>query len=423
MKPILFIVLACLLFSCSPKKRNGTVLAIPVYGQSLALGEEAIRITNFDTLVNKCNHHVLTENLDEKFGYYSEASSFRQWLKKVLDDKRRSFELSVYGMSEVLCDYFDKKGFGDSLLICTFPGGQGATGINDLSKGSKPYNKFLEELKDAYETAKDQGLNFVVPAFCWMQGEDDVVWNKSKNYKEDLKKFHSDFNEDVKSITKQKENVVCVCYQTNCITLSKKYTPEQFSDYNCDVTAVPQAQMELVQSDPFFMASGPVYPYSFAENERVHPDGLSQKRIGYLAGLSIIRLIEQKESRGLTPSKFSISGDTVIVNFNVPAPPLALDTISVWKVKNYGFNVINAQNEDILEKVIVENNRVKLYCSKSPVQAKIRYAVNGEREKSGYRHGARGNLRDSQGEQIAATIINERYPLHNWCFQFDIKVD
>ncbi|MGC4234433.1 MAG: sialate O-acetylesterase, partial [Niabella sp.] len=285
-KPILFIIYICLLFSCSNEKRSGTVLAIPIYGQSLALGEESIRITNFDTFINKCKHRVLTENLDEDFGYFSDTH-LKQRFKKLIGDKRRAFELSIYGMSELLCDYFDKKGVGDSLLICTFPGGQGATGINDLSKNSKAYTKFLEELKDAYETAKDQGLNFVVPAFCWMQGENDVVWGTSKNYKEDLKKFHSDFNKDVKAITKQKEDVVCICYQTNCITLSKKYTPEHFSDYNCDVTAVPQAQMELVRDDPFFIASGPVYPYSFVENERVHLDGLSQKKIGYLAGLSV----------------------------------------------------------------------------------------------------------------------------------------
>ena len=62
------IILITLVTACSRKSKEvKKVLVIPVYGQSLALGEEAIRITDFDSLVLRTNHRVLTENLDEKF--------------------------------------------------------------------------------------------------------------------------------------------------------------------------------------------------------------------------------------------------------------------------------------------------------------------------------------------------------------------
>lgn len=394
-----------------------TVLAIPVYGQSLALGEEAIRITDFDSLSATYRHTILTENLDEEFGYLSDTH-FKQWMKNVLNDRRRAFELSIYGMSEVLASYLNSKGSADSLLICTFPGGQGGTGIGDLGRGSKPYKKFIEEIKKAYQKAQDKGWEFEVPAFCWMQGEDDLVWSKSKNYKKELKKFQTDLSNDIKAITKQQKDVICVTYQTNCLTLSEGFDENSFLSRE---TAVPQGQIELVRDDPMFMASGPTYPYSFIE-ERVHLDGISQKRLGYLAGLSIIRILESKPGKGLIPEQFSVRGDTVIVKFNIPVPPLVLDTTAVKKAANYGFSVIDSTNNNILIKVILENDILKLLCKRTPSGTKVRYAVNGVKDKNGYRDGPRGNLRDSQGSNVTASILNKSYRLDNWCFQFDTLI-
>lgn len=410
------LLLAVLAFTgCQTKtSEKKTVLAIPVYGQSLALGEEAIRITDFDTLATATNHMVLTENLDEKFGYLSETP-FKQWVKKVVNDRHRAFELSVYGMAEVVSAHLKEKGYGDSLLISTFPGGQGASGIGEIGKGTKAYKKFLDEIEGAYQKAQDNGWNFIVPAFCWMQGEDDIVWVKSKNYKKDLKQFQLDFNRDVKAITKQRQDVVCISYQTNCLTLSKDFNENHF---NSREMGIPQGQLDLIREDSLFMGSGPTYPYSFVD-DRVHIDGLSQKRLGYLTGLSVIRLLESKPSTGLLPTDFKVSGDTVLVKFNVPAPPLVLDTNAVKYAANYGFSVINSKNENILQKVILKNNVLKLYCKQSPSGAKVRYAVNGMKDKSGFKQGPRGNLRDSQGAALSATIRKNSYPLHNWAYQFD----
>ena len=414
-----FIILMIASVSCTQEKQDKrTVIAIPVYGQSLALGEEAIRITDFDSLTKQTHHHILTENLDEEFGYLSDTH-FKQWVKKISGDRRRAFELSIYGMSEVIANYIDSKGHCDSLMICTFPGGQGATSIVDMSKGSSAYIKFLEEIQSACKKAKSKGWDFIVPAFCWMQGEDDIVWKKSSNYKKDLKQFQVDLNNDVKAITKQKRNVICIAYQTNCLTLSKDFKANNFISKE---TPVPQGQMELIRDDSLFMASGPTYPYSFTGGERVHIDGISQKRLGYLAGLSVVRLLESQPGKGLTPSKFKISGNTVEVEFNVPSPPLVLDTTAVLKAANYGFSIVDSTNTNILKQVSLQNNKVKLYCEKSPAGSKIRYAVNGIKEKSGYRYGPRGNLRDSQGIKQTVTIQNQLYPLHNWCYQFDILV-
>ena len=48
------------------------VLCIPIYGQSLALGEEAIRITDFDSLKIKYDGRIVNEHLNYQFGGYAE---------------------------------------------------------------------------------------------------------------------------------------------------------------------------------------------------------------------------------------------------------------------------------------------------------------------------------------------------------------
>jgi hypothetical protein len=386
---IIFFLFVIVLLGCSQKPlRKKKILAIPVYGQSLALGEEATLITNFDTLIKVTNHRVVSQHLDEDFGYFSD-NEYTQRLKKMFHIKRRTFELSIYGMSEVLTKYFEDKGYGDSVILSTFPGGIGSTSIVDMSKGSKAYNKFLKEIKLGYSIAKSNGWEYEVPAFCWMQGENDVVWGTSKNYKKDLKQFQIDLNNDIKAITNQTRNVICICYQTNCLTLNSNFDSNNFSSTQLNV---PQAQLDLIRTDTSFVASGPTYPYSFV-NDRVHIDGISQKRFGYLAGLSAINVLESKPNKGLVPQELKVSKDTVIITFNIPHAPLVLDTVLIKNPSNYGFSVIDSSNNNIIKSVSIQFDKVVIVCKTNPIGSKVRYAVNGMKNKSGQNLGPRGNLR------------------------------
>ena len=140
-KFIFYICIITFLTSCSQRSNlHQTVLCIPVYGQSLALGEEAERITDFDSLANYADGRIVTENLDHQFGYF-ENDELKEFAKKLVGYQKRAFELSVYNMAKVLAD-----SIGSDTLICIFPGGQGATAIANLSKGTKPYQKFIEDI-------------------------------------------------------------------------------------------------------------------------------------------------------------------------------------------------------------------------------------------------------------------------------------
>jgi hypothetical protein len=123
---------------------------------------------------------------------------------------------------------------------------------------------------------------------------------------------------------------------------------------------------------------------------------------------------------GLMPRSVSTHGNDVLIHMNVPCPPIIIDTISVLPVEHYGFSVITENNENILSSVKIEEDTIRLTCSKSALNCRVRYAVNGEKMKSGRLHGPRGNLRDSQGDKVSFNAINIKYPLYNWCYQFDI---
>lgn len=390
------------------------VYIVPVYGQSLALGEEAQPVTDFTHYGDSTYHRVKTQYLDEKFGYFS-LDLLKQRIKRILHSKNRQFETSVYGLGKAFAD----ARLGDNVYLCTFPAGQGETGIEKLGSGSAAYDKMIAELKMAYDEAHSMGCKVEVPAICWMQGENDLVWETGKNYSMLLKQFRADFERDVKKITRQYRSVDCILYQTNCLSLSR----DSFvmNAYNCKQMRVPEAQRQLIVSDRHFHASGPVYPYNVMR-EYVHIDGEGQYRVGYLEGLTLCRLLKGQGFEGLQMDDICRNADTLIVSFKVPCRPLMLDTLTVSKVSNYGFSVIDSANHDILQEVLLRDDKLYLVCDgkRGTIgNAVVRYGCNGEYWKSGWKSGPRGNLCDSQGKAVKCAVNSKVFDVANWCYFFE----
>lgn len=394
---IILSILTTLLFSACSQLPEGhhVVICIPVYGQSLALGEEAERITDFDSLANYADGRIVTENLDHDYGYF-ESNDMKRLAKKMVGYQKRSFELSVYTMAQHLVDHV-----GKDTIICIFPGGQGATSLSNLSKGTQPYQQFMEDIKTAYQQTTEKGWDFRIPAVCWMQGESDIEDYPDTEYRQLLLQIWEDMNTDIRQITQCKDTIRFICYQTNSLSRAARYQPDS---YDCIETAVPQTFVDLLRDDQWFWASGPTYPYPCV-GEKIHIDATGQQHIGELAARSALGILRGGERiRGLIPIATSVKDQDVIVQLNVPSPPLTFDTLQVRKAQDYGFSVISRDNRNIARSVSIEGNSVRITCTESPQGCKVRYAVNGDPLKSGNLHGPRGNLRDSSG---------------NWCYLFD----
>ncbi len=393
---ILFLTLPLLIVACHNNYGNKVVICIPVYGQSLALGEEAERITDFDSLSYYSEGRIVTENLDHHFGYF-DNNDIKAFVKKNIGYQKRAFELSIYNMACILAD-----STGSDTIICIFPGGQGATALSNLSKGSAPYEQFISNIKTAHDKAVSRGWSFCVPAICWMQGESDIADYPDTDYQDLLQRIWSDMNSDILNITQQEDSIPFVCYQANSLTRAAHFNANSFQ---CRETAVPQSFVNLLCNNMWFWASGPTYPYSCI-SEKIHIDAIGQQAIGALAAKSVLGIIHGKvRNTGLTPKDIIVEDNRLVISFNIPVSPLVFDTEQVNRIDNYGFSVINKSNANIIDTVTITNNCIMIRCKESPHDSMVRYAVNGDYMKSGRLHGPRGNLRDSDG---------------NWCYQFDL---
>lgn len=379
------------------------VVCIPVYGQSYALGEEATRITDFDSLRTKYDGRIVTEQLDYTFGYFDPNSLFKQWVKRILHYDKRAFELSIYRMAESLA-----QSLGEDTIICVFPGGHGMNTIQQLMKPAVAYNKFIKEIRTAHDKALENGMEFFVPAVCWMQGESDIVEYPDYDYKAYFYRMYNDLNTDIKNVTHQKEDIRIICYQSSTITKGLRYKP---NNYDATEPRTPTAQMELIRDDSLIWVSGPTYPYDFV-NESLHIDAVGQQSIGTLAAKSALGILrKEKRHIGLVPMAYHVAGNDIRIDFNVPCPPLCFDTIHVKKIDNLGFNVIRPDGADIISDVMIDNNSVVIRCTESPDKCRLRYGINGEFLKGGRKVGPRGNLRDSQKT------------VPNWCLMFENRID
>lgn len=377
------------------------VLCIPVYGQSLALGEEAVRITDFDSLRIKYDGRIVNENMGYDFGCYSDEK-WRRFIKRLFNIHKRSFELSIYRMAETLASKL-----GSDTIICIFPGGMGMSPIHNLTKSETLYPVLLSDIKNAYRKSKEKGWDFYVPAICWMQGESDIIDYTQEDYQKTFKQILIDFNNDIKAITHQETDIRMICYQSNVVTLADNFNE---TDFECIEMKPSQAIVDLIRKDSLFGASGPTYPYHFV-NEYLHIDAIGQQHIGKLAADAVLNILRRKgKTFGLIPLSIKAENDDVVIHFYVPKPPLVFDTIHIKPTSHYGFKVITKDGFDIVKDVAIEDNTVRLKCSASVQNCKVRYAVNGEKRKSGYKHGPRGNLRDS-------------HPLRHWCYQFDMTIE
>ena len=387
------------LTACDNCGKPKVVVCVPVYGQSLAMGEEAELVTDIDGLTNKWNGRLVGEGLDDEFGYY-EDRSWKKKIKRLIRYDNRRNENSAFAMGEVLAG-----ALGKDTMVCVFADGRGGTDISNLIKGSYPYDALIQDIQKSYDEARKKGMEFFVPAVCWMQGESDMFDYTRVDYRKILRQFAIDVNRDIKKITGQKRDVKIVGYQSCCLAKCYKFIPES---YDCYEISVPQAQMQLIRDDSLFVAGTPVYFLDFVD-DRIHLDGKSQTVVGRYNAAAVLDIVRQENSRrGLYPIDVNSEGKMTTIEFNDYDGTLEFDTINVNKVKNYGFSVITPDNKDIAQKVSIVDNKIVIECNDDTKGCRVRYGANGEKNKSGRRLGARGNL-----------VRRCPSALASWCYMFD----
>ncbi len=301
--------------------------------------------------------------------------------------------------------------------------GAGSKTIADLK------TNYYDGLKNAIQGAKNicdsEGLTLNIPCWLWIQGETDQKEDPDNSkaatdlntYKTELLDLQTSLNTYVKGVTGQTNDIKCICYQSaaqNIVATTK--TP---SYTNTAVMGVPTAQMELVRDNAAFIGSTPVYVMDHSTAEPIHLSAIGSKMLGLYCGLaSKAALFNETAPTGLCPKSYEIAGNKLTILYDVPVPPIRIDTEWVKEVSHYGFTLLNSSNQDIISSVSVFDDTVEIVCTESPLNAMLFYGFNGSAYKDGRIAGSRGNVCDSAKFIFDGEIGGKRYTLGNYAYSF-----
>jgi hypothetical protein len=288
------------------------------------------------------------------------------------------------------------------VILASAPG-LGGAGINGLKKGSLQYtNVFLQHVTQAKALAVD----YAAHAFCWIQGEaDGNLGTTYSTYRSLLEQLQVDIEADIKAISGQTSPVYCFTYQTS-------------SRVTINSAAVTLAQLDLAQKNAKFTLATPCYHLPFSDGTHLTPDGY--KWLGAYFGRCYKQLVfDRVKPKFLNPLSATRRGNVIRVRFDVPAPPLVLDTTTLALATDFGFKVLDGASTATISSVSIDGSDAVIVLSATPTGVvKVRYGLDYLGVGLTITTGASGNLRDSSPDSI--TISGVSRPLYNVCPHFEL---
>ncbi len=435
-----------------------------IYGQSLSTGQQtapAISVSNYagNLMLGEQVWSNYTNNLDSPDLIFNPLvakplKTFRKTNDDILGDvsvnsiSQLSCEPPVIGFTNVVKYYFDQYSpdFPETRFAATSCG-EGGRSIELLSKScpnneGKLYNHYLKMIDKAGEAAFRMNKSLNCSAILWMQGEYNYTkalnqgWepntpatNDKEAYKRYLSRLVSDMTGDVMKAYHQLKAPLFITYQCGA-----QYT----RDYS---VSVGMAQLEAANSDPRVVLAAPVYPVS-DRGGHLCPNG--SRWFGEMMAKAYIKTVLKGEKwKPLQPEKIKKGKNFIDIDFCVPEPPLRLDTLTLEKADNYGFEVRdNGQVKSLKSVSSLSGKRIRLafiadlsagnievtyagpatkgngnLCDSDDFQSFAFYQdliAQGTTEAEKTRFKPKYEPRDKSGK----IIYNQHYPMQNFCCAF-----
>src|SRR6218665_1468808 len=401
------------------RKSTKEIYHVIMYGQSLMLGTQSVPVISDH---QQYNSYMFKGGL--RAGYDIDSNFYDALVPLVEKVSISPFsggklgETPASGFSEYFLNLIQKEnGFTyDSLshrfknwnsnLLISIPA-QGSTSAKALSDDGEYWQRFKNDIYAGSKLAKAMGYSYIVPFVVWNQGERDIDLKTSPTeYKNTLIYFQSKVDSLVKKVTKQKEPVKLILYQTSSHNArNAKNNP-----------AIANAQYELAKSEPNITMSNATYQLLYVK-DNVHFNNIGSKWNGANHAIAAKRiLIDHVDWRPIYVKSVTYTNSSLILKFHVPVPPLAFDTVLISNPGNYGFRIFTSNGEElaITSVKILDKTRIKFIINGKLNKGDfIWYGNNGSA--TGATNGARGNLRDSQGHTLLWHSGNNDIELYNWC--------
>ncbi len=389
-----------------PSIKQADINYYPVYGQSLSIGGSTVSslVTSRTQPYNSLMFHGGIRYLGASGRYDS--------LDPMVNATTE--ETPAFGMAAMIVQAIQQEegyAYNDPnwsyQVLSSCPGENGKT-VAELSKGSVYYTHLIADVANGLSLANAQGKTFNIPAFIWIQGEQDITIGTNKEtYKALLRQLRDDFNADVKALG-YGNDVDFIMYQTASFNRvsSTKYT------------GITLAQYEMCVEETGFTLGTAMYMLDY-QADMTHLINTSSLIMGVCLGYAAKqRAINSVTKNFVYPTEFNYQGKIIEIVFNTPSLPLTFDTTQVVNPGNYGFRVFdqNGTEVTITSVSIVRPDTVKIVLPSTVVTGyTITYAINGTGTDTGRTTGARGNLRDSQGLTVNYNYGGVTWNLNNWC--------
>lgn len=202
------------------------------YGQSWANGYDE----QAHTISQKYNNIMLESGIQNFYIMNMDVSSTR-FVPLVEQNGFHSNEVfqqtgetPVSGQTNMVCQLLEEengRGSGYNYILLGTAPGRGSTCIEQLSKGTDFYNRFLDVVENANRLAEADDKKLVVDAFSWAQG----ITKNDKDYCWQLEQLRKDLDFDVKKITGQEEDIKCITWQSFGYEENEVYKSHPYDRY------------------------------------------------------------------------------------------------------------------------------------------------------------------------------------------------
>ena len=354
----------------------------------------------------------------------------------------------MVGFANVVKYYFDRcyPDFKERKFAATSCGEGGKT-IEMLSKNcpnsqGKYYSHYLKMIDKSLEAAQRMNKTINCSAILWMQGEYNYTRSANQGWesstpgtkdKEAYKKYFSglisDMTTDIKTTYHQAKDPIFITYQCGA-----QYT----RDFD---VSIGMAQLETANSDARVVLAAPVYPVC-DRGGHLCPNG-SRWFGEMMAKIYIKTILKGQKWKPLQPENISKGKSYIDIDFYVPEPPLRLDTLTLEKAVDFGFEIReNGQVKQIKSVDLMSKKRIRIGLNTEFGSGKIEVTYAGPVASGS------GNLCDSDNfesfavyqDLIAAgntfaeksrfkpkyeprgrngkIIYDQHYPMQNFCCTF-----
>lgn len=393
------------------------LMHMEIYGQSLSVGALAMPI---QTTVQKYDNLMFTGGLRHEHPAYDVPNFYADFIplvEAVAFDGTSGSETPAGGATDAIkqlvasengITYTQQK---YQLLGST--SGEGGQTIDQLLALAETSLK--PTITAAYNLAQSKGMTYAMPLMGWVQGESD---NKpdgitKEQYKSKLQTMISLVNNHLKSL--------------NSGLGLKGVISTQMCSFKRSSRSEPYIELAIYEAatavnSNVYLAC-PLYIFDYADG--FHLLGPSSKWMGAYIGLVHKRVVtDGLDWKPVHPISHVKQGKILEVKFHVPVLPLVFDTTHIKLNTNYGFQLVTSAGAAIAISSVslTQGDTLKIIAAANiPADAKLRYAwtPNAEPNRT---TGPRGNLRDSQGNDIIFDPTGINKPMHNWCPIFEYGV-